>query len=183
MVLLTTAIRNAELLDLTPNDLDYERGIIKIQHGKGNKYRTVQFPLIAQEAVRKYLASGYRPASARDDEVLFGTMADVDGHHSAYVGWHRGTQPWLSKLVENHVRKMTGRKDVRSHALRHASAATLLNAGLSMEEIQVILGHTDIETTQRYTGRLAEAEVNKHAVKIFDEMEFIAKRAQLREAG
>lgn len=183
VVFLTTAIRNDELLALTPADLDYEKGIIKIRHGKGDKYRTVQFPSIAQEAVKKYLASGARPKNIGDNEPLFGSSADEDGHHSEFLEWHKACNSGISRLVERHVRRVTGRKGVRSHALRHASAATMLANGMPTEEIQVILGHSDIETTQRYTGRLAEAEVNKHAVKIFDEMEFIAMRSKLREAG
>ena len=181
VIILTTAIRNAELLDLTLDDLDFDGGWLTIQRGKGNKERTIQFPAIAQEAVKAYLRAGYRPADAPSSAPLFGTTADSTGHKVRKdIGWHRGTAEWLSGLVERHVEHVTGKQKIKTHALRHACAKTLLESGMSMEEIQAILGHESVKTTEIYAGRLCPQKAGKRANEVFEEMEFQAKRAALR---
>lgn len=180
VLLLTTAIRNAELLALTPADLDFEKGYIRIQHGKGDKYRTVQFPNIAQEAIKAYLKSECRPASVSDASPLFGTMADETGRMRHSAAWHAGSSQWISSLVARHVRTVTGKENVRTHKLRHVCARTLLENGLSMEEIQAILGHENISTTQIYAGKLSPEKAGEKAKGIFEEMEYQAQRTALR---
>lgn len=180
ILLLTTGIRNAELLSLTPADLDFENGFIRIQHGKGDKYRTIQFPNIAQEAIKAYLRDKYRPANIPDTLPLFGTMADETGHRCPSDTWHQGSSQWISSLVARHVKTVTGKENVRTHKLRHVCAKTLLENGLSMEEIQAILGHENISTTQAYAGKLSPKKAGKKAKGIFEEMEYQAQRIALQ---
>ena len=180
VLLLTTAIRNSEILALTPSDLDFENGYIHIQHGKGDKYRTVQFPSIAQEAIKLYLQSGYRPECIPDTLPLFGTTADRTGRMRHAEAWHAGSSQWISEIVARHVKNVTGKENVRTHKLRHVCARTLLEQGLSMEEIQSILGHESILTTQIYAGKLSPKKAGKKAKVIFEEMEYQAQRTALR---
>lgn len=156
VVLLSTEIRNAELLDLKLSDLDFEYEEIQIWKGKGNKYRCVDFPKIAQTAVKLYLQSGVRPEWATDDDYLFGTsrekakgaIKDIEGT------WHKGSSRWLSDVVKRHVKKVTGVDNVTSHDLRHVGSRLDLHNGMETVELQAKLGHSEFQTTQIYCGKL-----------------------------
>lgn len=71
--------------------------------------------------------------------------------------WHRGTQQWLSDLVNRHVATVCGEdktSDIRTHDLRHLFARLQLNASGNMSELQAALGHAQVTTTQIYAGRI-----------------------------
>lgn len=177
ILLLTTEIRNAELLALTLADLNFETGCITVEHGKGDKYRLVDFPEIAQTAIRAYLASGIRPAGLPDTALLFGTTAAKEARPHASDGvWKRGTTQWLSSLVERHVRAVTGVEKIRTHDLRHVGARLDLNNGMTTDELQQKLGHFDPKTTQRYSGRLLSRGDRKSAAKVYAERDYQARR-------
>lgn len=78
ILFLVTGLRNTELRELTPGDMDAENGTIKVWNGKGDKFRVVDYPEIAQVAVRQYLASGVRPSWLTDQDYLLGTEKPVD---------------------------------------------------------------------------------------------------------
>ena len=177
-LILATKIRNAELLDLTLNDLDFATGELTVAHGKGDKFRVVDFPVFAQSAVLLYLQSGLRPATAPASAPLFGTTAQ----HVAGAGrtdnekWHRGTTAWLSECIRRHVLAVTGVDNVRSHDLRHIGARTDLNGGASLEQIQSELGHSSMNTTQIYTEKLLARRGRNAAREILDRMDEIGER-------
>lgn len=181
ILLLTTEIRNSELLALTPNDLDWENSEIVVEHGKGDKFRNVEFPLVAQTAVRLYLCSGIRPQNARDDEVLFGTYAEktFSGQNSG-ESWHPGTRQWLSDVVRRHVKSVTGVDMIRSHDLRHVGARLDLNSGMTFEELQSKLGHESVAVTQIYSGKLTSRKSRKKTKQVQDEKNRQAQRNILR---
>lgn len=180
-ILLTSQIRNSELLDLRLSDLDFANGEINVEHGKGNKFRCVEFTPFAQSAVKLYLTSGLRPAALPDSAPLFGTTASHE--YGVFSGgkekWHKGSSQWLSSLVERHVRSITGVPDVRTHDLRHVGSRLLLNAGASMEFVQAELGHASLATTQIYCGRLMQRRGQNSAKDVFAEM---GRQAVLNEA-
>lgn len=179
-ILLTSQIRNAELLDLRPSDLDFENGELAVERGKGNKYRRVQFTPFAQSAVRLYLASGIRPAALPSDAPLFGTTAahefGVCPAKNDGEKWHRGSSQWLSSLIERHVKTVTGVANVRTHDLRHVGSRILLNAGASMEFVQAELGHASFATTQLYCGRLLQRRGQNSARAVLAAMSDEAER-------
>lgn len=157
ILLLSTGLRNAELLNLRPRDISWEYEEIAVEHGKGNKFRMVDFPVIAQTAVRMYLNSGLRPAHLTDDDYLFGTQNGKVKSGKAPLdpnSWQLGSRQWLSSVVERHVEAVTGVKNVRSHDLRHIAARLDLNNGMPIEELQSKLGHSGIKTTQVYSGKI-----------------------------
>lgn len=174
VLLLSTMIRNAELLDLTPADLDFENAELTVERGKGNKYRVIDFPPIAQTAVRLYLASGVRPSSCTDSDPLFGTQSahTFGGNPNTKAeAWHRGTAQWLSDLVERHVLAVTGVSGISSHDLRHVGARLDLNTGMSMEALQSKLGHAKPETTVIYAGRLGTKRNRAAALEALKEQQ------------
>lgn len=159
-VFLTSAIRNSELRDITPLDLDYKNSVIAIRHGKGDKFRYAQFPRVAQRAVRGYLDSGIRPLGLPDTAPLFGRI---------YNGqWQKLDRVELSETVSRHVKIVTGREGVRSHALRHSSSSYMWDHGMSADDISGVLGHSDLKTTQIYLDRLHPAAPAAAASSVFD---------------
>lgn len=177
ILLLTTEIRNSELLALTPNDLDWENSELSVEHGKGDKYRPVDFPLLAQTAMRLYLNSGARPETAGSDEPLFGTEAtrDFQGDNKGEE-WHAGTRQWLSNVVCRHVKSITGVDNIRTHDLRHVGARLDLNGGMSIEELQSKLGHESVSTTQIYSGKLTSRKRRRMTKTVQEEKERQAQR-------
>lgn len=178
VLFLSTEIRNCELLALTPNDLDWENEELTVEHGKGNKYRVVDFPPIAQTAVRLYLNSGIRPSYAKDTDPLFGTCAEKKQSSRNFKAetWHAGSRQWLTEVVRRHVRRVTGVDNVRSHDLRHVGARLDLNSGMPLEELQAKLGHEDMSTTQVYSGKLTTRKKRRQTVLVQEEKERQANR-------
>ena len=176
LVLLTSDMRNSELRALTPRDLDYENGQILIRNGKGGKVRFVPFPDIAQVAVKKYLATDYRPQGLKDDDLLFGCF----GRHGGGYEWRAMDRTALSQLVGRYVQNNTGHEQtVRTHALRHAGASMLVTSGVAMEDAQAILGHSSLKTTKIYAQRLApDKRPIAAANRIWDEAAYQAKKGQ-----
>lgn len=177
ILLLTTELRNAELLDLRLCDLDFENSEITVESGKGNKFRVVDFPEIAQTAVKLYLQSGYRPQDASPQDVLFGTNGEPKERAGGRsVPWRRGSSQWLSSLVSRHIYNVTGVQDVRTHDLRHIGAKLDLNSGMSIEELQAKLGHSSINTTQIYSGRLTSRRSRGRTKDVCAERDYQAAR-------
>lgn len=181
MVLLSTEIRNGELLDLKLSDLDFEYGEIQVKKGKGNKYRCVDFPEIAQTAVRMYLHSGFRPEGLSDDDYLFGTCRAKEQGATIYdtVEWHRGSRKWLSEIVRRYVKRITGVDNVRSHDLRHVGSRLDLHNGVRAEELQAKLGHESYQMTQVYAGKLGTNRKRTTAKEVYAERDRQAERNKM----
>ena len=159
-LLLTTGLRNSELRTLPASALDFENCTITVEHGKGDKYRVVSFPLAARDAVEKYLNSGVRPAKIGQEQPLFGSV-------NSKGKWQAFTRPALSALIERTVRVLTGVEGIRTHALRHAYASMLLAGGVDKHDIQDLLGHSSVTTTERYIERLSPAKPAEIANEVF----------------
>lgn len=182
IMLLTTELRNAELLDLKLSDLDFEYDEIQVWRGKGNKYRCIDFPEIAQTAVKLYLKSGMRPAGLSDDDYLFGTDSEKGVRASRRgLDWHKGSDRWLRELVCRHVKMVTGVDNVRTHDLRHVGARLDLHNGMRMEELQAKLGHSQITTTQIYSGKLGANRKRTSAKAVYEirDKQTLVNRAML----
>lgn len=175
-LLLTTSIRNGELLALTPADIDWQYHEIVIERGKGNKFRVVDLPELAETALKLYLASGIRPDCLEDDEPLFGTTAEHKfGGKRQGEKWHKGTSQWLSSLVERHIKAVTGISNIRTHDLRHIGARLDLNTGMRAEALQAKLGHANLSTTQIYSDKLQARRGRLSAAAVYAERDRQAK--------
>ena len=162
VLFLTSGIRNSELRALKWYDLDWENGKITIEHGKGDKYRTVPFPAIAQSAMRDFLNSTKTPLKTdkKTCEYIF-----VEKEKTVPM-----TRQGVSQAVERTVKIILGVDGVRSHALRHANASFMLSNGMSMEDIKELLGHSDIRTTQRYAEQLMPSAPTARGNKLFEKI-------------
>ncbi|MDA9784172.1 tyrosine-type recombinase/integrase [Gammaproteobacteria bacterium] len=129
-MLILTGARKREVLDAKWEDFDMERSIWRIPTTKAGKARIVPLSDTASVLLIK-LRQRKRCAHA------FANPATLKPYSSVYYSWHT-------------ARKEAGLSDVRVHDLRHSFASFLVNAGRSLYEVQTLLGHTQIKTTQRY---------------------------------
>lgn len=150
-VFLTSSCRNKELTGIRPCDLDYANGRVFLVDTKGGEERYAAFPKTAQKAVEAYMQSWYRPTNLRDTDPLFVTV-DEDGN------WKPFDRVVMSALVERLVKKITGMPDIRSHALRHASASFMLTNGVPIDMVQQALGHQNLNNTVLYARRLTNQQ-------------------------
>lgn len=144
-VLAHTGIRLGELIDLRQGDLDLAGGRLRIDEGKGHKDRIVYLSAMAQQAVEHYLA---RLPAQPPEAPLF----------------YRATQaPLAYRWVQFRLRQLgeeAGVAHLSPHRLRHTLATRLINQGVAVTTIQKILGHVDLNTTQRY-ARVADPIVEQ----------------------
>jgi integrase/recombinase XerD len=137
-VLYSTGLRASELCSLKWTDIDTDQGTIRVRDGKGGKDRIVVF----NGTVTKQLAVY--------EESLNGQHVD------RVFPIHRKTV-WM---IVKRCAKATGLSWVTPHTLRHTFATHLLNGGANTRDIQELLGHARLETTQIYT-HVASARMRK----------------------
>lgn len=144
-VLAHTGMRLGELVDLRYSDLDLAGGRLRIDEGKGRKDRIVYLSTTARRAVEHYLDG----LSAQPPEAPL--FYRTTGAPLAY----RWVQFRLRQLGEE-----AGVAHVSPHRMRHTLATRLINQGVAVTTIQKILGHVDLNTTQRY-ARVADPTVER----------------------
>lgn len=152
ILLLTTDLRNNELLHLTPAALRWSDNQIFVSCGNSGSVRRVAFPELAQSAVRLYLASGIRPQDLPDTAPLFGTTSKkgVFGTRERDGAWTVGSAEWLSALVMRHVKAVTGVSGVRCEDLRHIGRGA---ESLSLEETRVRQARRNAYLLERMKNR------------------------------
>ena len=138
-LLYATGIRVGELVGIDIADIDFAQRTVRVT-GKGDKQRVVPFGAPAARALDQWLQAG-RPALASDrsGEALF--LGRRGG---------RVDQRIVRQVVHREARK-AGVPDISPHALRHSAATHMLDGGADLREVQEMLGHASLRTTQRYT--------------------------------
>lgn len=137
-VLYATGLRVSELLNLRLRDLDLETGVLDCL-GKGSKQRRVPLGRAAIDHLRRYYPA--RSALARDlsTDLLF-----IEN------GARPITRQRFWKLIKEYG-AAAGIDYITPHILRHSFATALLSNGADLRSVQLLLGHSDIGTTQIYT--------------------------------
>jgi integrase/recombinase XerD len=131
----------SELINLKPQDVNLESGYLTTT-GKGRKQRLVPLGDEAASWVQRYLKDG-RPAllKKRSSPRLF--VNARDGAGLSRVGF------W--KILKGYGRQAGLSAALSPHTLRHSFATHLLERGADLRAIQMMLGHSDLSTTQIYT--------------------------------
>ena len=138
-LLYATGVRVAELVGLDIGDVGFDNRTVRVT-GKGNKQRVVPFGVPACRALERWLRQG-RPALVRErsGDALF-------------LGVRGGRiDPRTVRRVVHERAQAAGVPDISPHALRHSAATHLLDGGADLREVQEMLGHSSLKTTQRYT--------------------------------
>jgi len=135
-----TGIRVSELLSLTINSVNWQVGYLVVM-GKGGKERIVPMGKSAYHCVRAYVDSS-RPKflKGRQTNLLFLNRA---GEGLTRQGF------W--KILKKYATKSGLHKKIHPHTFRHSFATHLLEGGADLRSVQMMLGHSDISTTQIYT--------------------------------
>jgi len=139
-----TGVRVAELTTLNLADIDFRNQLIRVT-GKRRKQRIIPFGEPAAVALRAYLKIRDNlllkaPVSKRDDAALF----------LNYQGTRITTRS-VGRLVDKYIQICAGIHNISPHALRHSFATHLLDSGADLRDIQELLGHARLSTTQVYT--------------------------------
>ena len=139
-VLYATGLRVSELVGLHVEQLNLRQGLIRCI-GKGNKERLVPLGEVAMDWLHQYMIES-RPAllNGRPTDDLFPTQRGKAMTRQAF--WY---------LIKRYARQADINKHLSPHTLRHAFATHLLNHGADLRVVQLLLGHSDLSTTQIYT--------------------------------
>ena len=138
-----TGIRVNELIHLKPADVDTEERVLRVIAGKGKKDRNVPLTKAAAKAIDVYLALG-RPALLERSPAA--PWLFVGGRQASKL--HRAQ---LGDVVKAWAKEAGVKKNVSCHTFRHSIATHLLRARADIRQIQALLGHSDLGTTERYT--------------------------------
>ena len=133
-----TGMRVSELTALDLGDIDWEAGIVSC-FGKGSKHRRVPVGREALAYLKMYLPARHRILGSKASHLLF-----VDR------GGTRLTRQKVWKLIKEYGEK-AGIDYITPHMLRHSFATVLLENGADLRSVQMMLGHSNITTTQVYT--------------------------------
>jgi site-specific recombinase XerD len=141
-----SGLRRSELLGLNVDDVDLERRLIRVRKAKGGRQRVVPIHPGLMPLFADYSAA--RPTSS-DPALFVGVLG-------------RRLTPTIMSLAFRRYATAAGvdrRKRVTPHTLRHVCATELLSAGANLRQIQELLGHKHLDSTQRYT------RVNAHQLR------------------
>ena len=151
MTLYATGVRRAELTHLKISDVDSQRMVIHVQGGKGRKDRDVML----SSKLLKELREHWRRLRRKPSEWLFpgNRQHTHDKPISTKVVWH---------ACRNAAKRAGIKKQVHPHTLRHCFATHLLEQGADLRNIQMLLGHNDLEQTTIYL-HVSELRLNATA--------------------
>lgn len=138
-VLYAAGLRVSELIQLRPADLNLEEGYL-VCRGKGGKERVVPLGRSAALATREYLAKVRPQLDKKYQAVLFLTRLGDPF-----------TRQGIWKLLREYARRAGLAAGISPHILRHSFATHLLERGADLRSVQMMLGHSQITTTQIYT--------------------------------
>ncbi len=168
-LLYATGCRASELCRLQVRDVHLDEGFCKC-HGKGDKQRMVPISNIASEAVREYLEQ------ERD------ALAEIPSPPPPWLILSRSgrqvRREFVWALLKKYIKRVGIEDEVSPHTLRHSFATHLLAGGADLRQVQEMLGHASIATTQIYTHvdqtRLKKVHAQFHP-RAYDDVPHVAK--------
>lgn len=151
-LLYACGLRVSELVGVHADQVNLVQGVVKLM-GKGSKERLVPLGDEAADWLQRYLDDS-RPAMAGDSAspALFITRRGKAMTRQAF--WYR---------IRHYAVRAGIQKKLSPHTLRHAFATHLLNHGADLRVVQMLLGHSDLSTTQIYTHVARERLKDLHA--------------------
>jgi integrase/recombinase XerD len=151
-LLYATGLRVSELINITQSQINFNQGVLRIV-GKGDRERLIPLGDESQRWIRDFI-DGPRMEILleRQTDYLFPTRRGDRMTRQAF--WH---------IIKRYAEKAGVRKKMSPHSLRHAFATHLLNRGADLRVVQLLLGHSDLSTTQIYTHVARERLKDLHS--------------------
>lgn len=134
-MLLSSGVRVSELADMNVEDIDVLAMTVHVKHGKGGKERITYLNPVAVKHLQKYLAE-----RAEDGAVLF------------YNQKHNRLEAGGIRYILNELAKRAGVENCHPYRFRRTFATNLAARGMEIQEIQRLLGHSNIATTLEYVA-------------------------------
>jgi integrase/recombinase XerD len=151
-VLYATGLRVSELINLRQGQINLNQGVLRVR-GKGDRERLIPLGDEAQRWLREFVAGPrVEILLERQTEYLFPTRRGDRMTRQAF--WH---------IIKRYAKKADILGKLSPHTLRHAFATHLLNNGADLRVVQMLLGHSDLSTTQIYTHVARERMKEMHA--------------------
>jgi len=140
-VLYGCGLRVSELVRLRISEVNMRQGVVRIM-GKGGKERLVPMGEEAMDWITRFMGEGRNALlkSNLHEDILF--PSNRGGEMTRQAFWYR---------IKAHARTAAIVRKLSPHTLRHAFATHLLNHGADLRVVQLLLGHSDLSTTQIYT--------------------------------
>ena len=139
-LLYATGLRVSELITLRQFQVNFNQGVLRIV-GKGDRERLIPLGEEAQRWLKEFIEGPRMEILLeRQTDYLFPTRRGDRMTRQAF--WH---------IIKRYAEKAGIRKKLSPHSLRHAFATHLLNHGADLRVVQLLLGHSDLSTTQIYT--------------------------------
>lgn len=159
-VMYATGIRRTELANLNLDDIDFEKRILTVKKGKGNKDRRLPIATLSCINLTRYL---------KDIRPIF-----VNGRSGATLFLTNKGERYRSKSLSDMVKKYMKRAGIHRYGacnlFRHTTATSMLENGADIRHVQEMLGHASISTTQIYTHvtikKLREVYAHTHPMMI-----------------
>src|SRR4029453_7248053 len=151
-VLYATGLRVSELVNLKSSQVNMNQGVLRIV-GKGDRERLIPLGEEAVSWLQKFMnGARLEILLERQTDYLFPTRRGDRMTRQAF--WH---------IIKRYAHKAGVQKALSPHTLRHAFATHLLNHGADLRVVQMLLGHSDLSTTQIYTHVARERMKELHA--------------------
>ncbi len=151
-VLYATGLRVSELITLQLSQINLNQGVLRIV-GKGDRERLIPLGEVCQDWIQRFIAgSRSEILLERQTDYLFPTRRGDKMTRQAF--WH---------IIKRYASKAQIDKELSPHTLRHAFATHLLNHGADLRVVQMLLGHSDLSTTQIYTHVARERLKDLHS--------------------
>ncbi|MDE1940983.1 MAG: tyrosine-type recombinase/integrase [Patescibacteria group bacterium] len=141
--LFSTGLRVSELCSL-PKDLDLQADSVSIR-GKGDKIRVVFFSEESKKALKRYLD---KRTDVDESDAMFVRVGENERKRSGSSALDKRS---IERIVKFYAIKSGISKKVTPHVIRHCFATDLLSNGADLRSVQMLLGHSNISTTQIYT--------------------------------
>tara|TARA_B100000886_G_scaffold53070_1_gene32633 strand:- start:1442 stop:2350 length:909 start_codon:yes stop_codon:yes gene_type:complete len=157
-LLYSCGLRVSELCELKINNIQFDSNVIRF-FGKGNKERIIPLTFYAKEWMEKYLYQSRQILSNRKSSEQKYVFLSNNGK--------RLTRAAIWQSIKKYVNAAGITKTVSPHTFRHSFATHLVDGGANLIEIQKLLGHSDISTTEIYV-HLSKEFVDSEYMKAFD---------------
>jgi integrase/recombinase XerD len=151
-VLYATGVRVSELINLKMTQINLNQGVLRIV-GKGDRERLIPLGDEAQDWIKEFVEGPrIEILLERQTDYLFPTRRGDRMTRQAF--WH---------IIKRYAKKAGVKKKLSPHTVRHAFATHLLNNGADLRVVQLLLGHSDVSTTQIYTHVARERMKELHS--------------------